>query len=58
MYRDIKLDKESINKIYNRKIKIEREVNIFEDEDVIINKSIEVSKVLDKEYAKILVKWK
>ncbi len=38
MYRDIKLDKESINKIYNRKIKIEREVNIFEDEDVIINK--------------------
>ena len=40
MYRDIKLDKESINKIYNRKIKIEREVNIFEDEDVIINKKV------------------
>ncbi len=39
MYRDIKLDKESIDKIYNRrKIKIEREVNIFEDEDVIIKK--------------------
>lgn len=40
MYRDIKFDKEFINKIYNRKIKIEREVNIFEDEDVIINKKV------------------
>ncbi|MCC0781797.1 hypothetical protein IR152_01335 [Clostridioides sp. ES-S-0108-01] len=40
MYRDIELDKNSINKIYNRKIKIEREVNIFEDEDVVINKKV------------------
>lgn len=40
MYRDVKLDKESINKIYSRKIKIEREVNIFEDEDIIINKKV------------------
>lgn len=40
MYKDIKLDKESINKIYNRKIKIEKEVNIFEDEDILINKKV------------------
>lgn len=40
MYRDVKLDKESINKIYSRKIKIEKEVNIFEDEDIIINKKV------------------
>ncbi|KPI52802.1 hypothetical protein IM33_12040 [Clostridioides difficile] len=40
MYKDIKLDKKSINKIYNRKIKIEKEVNIFEDEDVLINKKV------------------